>query len=244
MKEVFLRSCWQRNLEGGKLNDGVAVTHFPALVGRSSQCDYPINHPCISRRHCSFELRDGRIWIRDLQSLNGTYLNAQRLTAPQPLHNGDRLDIAFLPYEVFLPLSPEESVVQAGSATEAPATSGPPREVLVVDDNADAAETLAVLLEKWGHHVHVAHDAPEALQAARAHPPDMVFLDICLAGADGFDVAQQLRTEGGLNEALMVGITGYDPAETLERSQEGAFQHLLTKPVAAEALQEVLRHPA
>src|SRR5438034_10600148 len=102
MKEVFLRSRWQRNLEGGNFNEGISVTHFPALVGRSSDCDYAINHPCISRRHCSFELRDGQIWVQDLRSLNGTFLNDQRLTEPQPLHDGDQLHLAFLPYHVSL----------------------------------------------------------------------------------------------------------------------------------------------
>jgi CheY-like chemotaxis protein len=243
MKEMFLRSRWATNVEGGNLNEGIAITHFPALVGRSSDCDYHLNHPCISRRHCSFDLRDDQIWVQDLGSLNGTYVEGERIRDPQPLHNGVRLDLAFLPYEVCLPLSAEGSVVQPASVPEVPAVDGPHHEVLVVDDNVDAAETLAVLLEKWGHHVHVAHDGPQAVQAARAHQPDMVFLDICLAGTDGFQVAQRLRSEAGLNKAVLVGITGYDSAETLERSQEGGFQRLLTKPVAAGALQEVLSHP-
>jgi two-component system CheB/CheR fusion protein len=130
----------------------------------------------------------------------------------------------------------------------APATStesgGKSREVLVVDDNADAAQTLAVLLQKWGHRVHVAHNGRDAVQAARAHQPDTVFLDIRLPGEDGVQVAQQLRKEAGLDKAVVVGITGYDPADTLERPQESGFQRLLTKPVAAEALQEVLSQPA
>ena len=133
-------------------------------------------------------------------------------------------------------------VVMSGSP-EAPAEEQRPHEVLVVDDNADAAQTLAVLLEKWGHHVYVAHDGPGALQAARAHQPDTVFLDIHLARENGCQVAQQLRTEAGLDKAVLVGMTGYDPDEILECSEEGGFQHLLTKPVAAEALQELLRHP-
>src|SRR5207302_4302048 len=109
-------------------------------------------------------------------------------------------------------------------------------------DNTDAAETLAVLLRKWGHHVHVAHDGSEAVQAARAHPPDTVFLDIRLARENGFQVAQQLRTAAGVKRAVFVGITGYDSDDTLECLEEGGFQRMLTKPVAAEALQEVLSY--
>jgi CheY-like chemotaxis protein len=116
--------------------------------------------------------------------------------------------------------------------------------VLVVDDNADAAQTLAVLLELWGHHVHVAHNGPEAVEAARAHQPDTVFLDMRLAGTDGIEVAQQLRRQAGLEKALLIGITGYDPGDILERSRQSDFQRLLTKPVAPEALQELLSQRA
>jgi CheY-like chemotaxis protein len=245
MKEMFLRSRWLNNPEGGSFNQGIAITHFPALVGRSSDCDYLIHQPLISRHHCSFDLRDDQIWVQDLGSLNGTFLNGERIKRPQPLHDGDRLDLSFLPYEVCLPLSSEGAVVQSGAAPKTSVEgSSRPHEVLVVDDNADAAQTLAVLMQKWGHHVHVAHNGTEAVQAARAHQPDTVFLDIRLAGADGVQVGQQLRKEAGLDKAVLVGITGYDPAETLERSQESGFQRVLTKPVAAEALQELLSQPA
>jgi CheY-like chemotaxis protein len=244
MKEIFLRSRWLKETEVGDFERGVAITHFPAVIGRSSDCDYVINHPLISRRHCTFNLRDEQIWVEDLGSLNGTYLNGERIRSPQPINERDRLDLSYLPYEVCLQLSPEGAVVRSGSMPEASAAGGPPREVLVVDDNTDAAQTLAVLMEKWGHRVHVAHDGPQALQAARAHQPDTVFLDIRLAGADGFQVAKQLRAEVGMDRAVLVGITGYDPTDTLERSEDGGFQRLLTKPVPAETLQEVLNQSA
>jgi CheY-like chemotaxis protein len=241
MKEMFLRSRWLNDREGSSLNQGIAVTHFPALVGRSSDCDYQIPQPLISRRHCLFHLRDGDIWVQDLGSLNGTFVNGERITEPQPLHKGDKVDLAFLPYEVCLPLSSEGAMVQSATTNGTSADGmGRSHEVLVVDDNADAAQTLAVLLEKWGHRVHVAHNGPDAVRAARAHQPDTVFLDIRLPGEDGVQVAQQLRSEAGLDKAVLVGITGYDPADALERPEESGFQRLLTKPVAAEALQEVL----
>src|SRR5207248_4363244 len=125
-------------------------------------------------------------------------------------------DLAFLPYEVCMPLSKEGAVVQPDVMPEASAASGQAREVLVVDDNADAAQTLAVLLQKWGHRVHVAYDGAGAVEAARAHQPDTVFLDLRLAGANGSQVAEQLRVEAGLDKAVLVGITGYDPADALE----------------------------
>src|SRR5437899_2108972 len=149
MKEVLLRSRWLKDLVGSDLNQSIAVTHFPAIVGRSSDCDHQISHPLISRRHCAFDLQDDEIWVRDMGSLNGTYLNGERLEEPQPLHDGDRLDLAFLPYDVCFPLSSEGSVVKPGSVQGTPAEAVRPHEVLVVDDNTEAAETLAVLLRKW-----------------------------------------------------------------------------------------------
>jgi CheY-like chemotaxis protein len=227
------------------LAEGIAITRFPALVGRSSHCDYQIRQPLISRRHCLLSLRDGDIWVEDLGSLNGTFLNDQRITQPQSLHAGDRLDIAFFPYEVCLPLSAEGAVVQPAAGLEtATERGGPSQQVLVVDDNADAAQTLALLLEQWGHHVHVAHNGPEAVEAARAHRPDTVFLDMRLPDADGIAVAEQLRRQGGLDKAVLIGITGYDPGDILERSRQSNFQRLLTKPVAPEALQELLSQRA
>jgi CheY-like chemotaxis protein len=245
MREIFLRSRWLRQAEGGDLTQGIAITRFPALVGRSADCDYQIPQPFISRRHCVFRLRDGDIWVEDLGSLNGTFLNDQRLMRPQLLHAGDQLDIAFLPYGVCLPLSTEGAVVQPAATSEtATERGGPSQEVLVVDDNADAAQTLALLLEQWGHHVHVAHNGSEAVEAARAHRPDTVFLDIRLPGADGIEVAQQLRRQAGLDKAVMIGITGYDPVDILERSRQSDFQRLLTKPVSPETLQELLSQRA
>jgi CheY-like chemotaxis protein len=242
---MFLRSRWLYNLQGGGLDQGIAITRFPALLGRSSDCDYQIRQPLISRRHCIFQLRDGDIWVEDLRSLNGTFLNEQRITEPQPLHAGDLLNIAFLPYEVCLPLSTEGAVVLPAATPEtATERSGRSHQVLVVDDNVDAAQTLAGVLEEWGHHVHVAHNGAEAVQAARAHPPDTVFLDIRLPDADGIEVAQQLRKQAGLDKAILIGITGYDPVDILERSQKSDFQRLLTKPVAPEALQELLSQQA
>jgi CheY-like chemotaxis protein len=242
MKELLLRSRWLNHVEGSNLNQSLAITHFPAVVGRSSECDYQIGHPLISRRHCALDLRDGEIWLQDLGSLNGTYLNGERVKDPRPLHDGDRVDLSFLPYEVCLPKSPEGSVVQPDSVPEAPANDAQPHEVLVVDDNEEAAQTLAFLLRKWGHRVHVAHNGPEAVEAARAHRPDTVFLDIRLEKENGCQVAQQLRTAAGLDKAVLVGITGYDPEDTVQCLEESGFQQLLTKPVAAEDLQEVLSH--
>jgi CheY-like chemotaxis protein len=125
----------------------------------------------------------------------------------------------------------------AGQAAEAASYA---RHVLVVEDNVDAAETLAILLKGWGHEVRVAHDGPSAIKAVQEQPPDTVFLDIHLPGMDGYEVAQQLRTQPGTGKAMVVAVTGYDEETAKCRSQEAGFDDLLLKPVNPEALREAL----
>jgi predicted component of type VI protein secretion system len=76
----------------------IAVDEFPCIVGRHPGCDHFIYHPRVSRRHCAFWLRDGRAWVKDLGSSNSTRLNGKPLTKARPLAEGDRLDIADLPF--------------------------------------------------------------------------------------------------------------------------------------------------
>ncbi len=76
----------------------IAVDQLPCVVGRHSGCDRLLHHPRVSRRHCVFWLREGRAWVKDLGSSNGTHLNGEPLTEARPLAEGDRLDLAGLPF--------------------------------------------------------------------------------------------------------------------------------------------------
>jgi two-component system CheB/CheR fusion protein len=115
------------------------------------------------------------------------------------------------------------------------------RRILVVDDNVDSAETMAEILKLWGHEVQTAHDGPGALEAARAHPPDAVLLDLGLPVMDGYETARRLREEG--LGRLLVAVTGFGAAEDRRRTAEAGFDTHLTKPVSPEALRRVLRAP-
>jgi signal transduction histidine kinase/ActR/RegA family two-component response regulator len=115
-----------------------------------------------------------------------------------------------------------------------------PRRILVVDDNRDAADTLALLLRMNGHEVHTAYDGPTALDVARAQPPDVVLLDIGLPGASGLEVARRMRQDLGLNDALLVALTGYGQDEDRRRSEEAGFNAHLVKPVDLDALHDLL----
>jgi CheY-like chemotaxis protein len=115
-----------------------------------------------------------------------------------------------------------------------------PRRVLVVDDNRDLAETLAMILRLWGHDVAVAYDGPQALEMARSRPPEVVFLDIGLPRLDGFEVARQMRADPNLCRARIVAITGYGRDEDRQRSRDVGIDVHLTKPVDPWQLQPLL----
>ncbi len=112
--------------------------------------------------------------------------------------------------------------------------------VLVVDDNRDLANGMAMLLNLSGHAVRVAHNGPDAIAAAREHGPEAVLLDIGLPGIDGYEVAARLRREDCCREALLIAVSGYGEEQARDRSGEADFDHHLLKPVGIEALLSLL----
>jgi PAS domain S-box-containing protein len=132
----------------------------------------------------------------------------------------------------------------AGAAEPAPTATGQPparrSRVLVVDDNADAADSIAVLLRTFGHDVRVAYSGPAALEAAAEHQPDVVLLDIGLPEMDGYELARRLRQNPRLENVSLVAVTGYGQESDRLRSHLTGFDCHLTKPVTPKQLQEVL----
>jgi DNA-binding response OmpR family regulator len=112
--------------------------------------------------------------------------------------------------------------------------------LLVVDDDPDAADMLALLLQLEGHDVGVARDGPTALEAALAEPPDVVLLDIGLPYMDGFEVARRLRSHKSPKRPLLIAVTGHgEEAERLRAYDVGIDLHL-TKPVGIDELRQFL----
>jgi PAS domain S-box-containing protein len=139
-------------------------------------------------------------------------------------------------FTVRLPTVPEKAGDAAEGGKTPPATAAVSRRVLVVDDNQDGAESLAVLLGFWGHDARVATDGPQALAAAAEHAPDVVLLDIGLPGMSGYAVAERLRGSG----ALLIATTGYGRPEDAERAKQAGFAAHLVKPVDPERLKQIL----
>lgn len=112
--------------------------------------------------------------------------------------------------------------------------------ILVVDDNVDAAATLAELLRMLGHLVNVSTDGCEALQLARAFRPDVAMLDLGMPGMTGYEIAQAMRKMPETQQARLAAITGWGALEDRVRTRAAGFDHHLTKPVDLKALDELL----
>ena len=118
--------------------------------------------------------------------------------------------------------------------------AAPGRDILIVEDNADARETLRRLLELQGHRVRVAAEGNTALETLRAAPPEVALIDIGLPGIDGYEIARRVRAGGG-SRILLIALTGYGLTEDRRRTAEAGFDLHLVKPVDYEKLDEALR---
>ena len=116
----------------------------------------------------------------------------------------------------------------------------PRRRVLVVDDNADAASSLAMILKLTGNEVRTAHDGVEAVQAADEYRPDVILLDIGMPRMNGYDACRHIREKAWGRQPFIVALTGWGQEDDKQRSREAGFDSHLVKPVEPAALQKLL----
>ena len=135
-----------------------------------------------------------------------------------------------------------EPVAEPSDPIEVASPDGASRRlrILVVDDNRDAADMLALLLEAGGHEVQTAYDGATAIESALRHRPRVVFCDIGMPGMSGHEVATQLRTDGAHATAALVAVTGWGTDEDKRKAREAGFDFHLTKPVDPRAIEAVL----
>ena len=145
-------------------------------------------------------------------------------------------------FTVTLPRSARRSDSAIDGADAAPAVPTPAhaRKVMVVDDNVDAAQVMAMYIGGAGHEVVVEHDPFAALERAPRFAPEVCLLDIGLPGMDGHELARRLRALPQTANALLVAVTGYGQAQDRDASQEAGFDHHLVKPVDMAALERIL----
>jgi len=179
----------------------------------------------------------GLALVRSLVELHGGTVEAHS--------DGDGLGSEFI---VRLPVAGAEAAeaghscaVQTEQQDEGPGAPQPAaRQILIVDDNVDGADSLATLLRFAGHEVKVAHNGPTALEIVQSEKPQIAILDIRMPTMDGYQLAQQLRKEPGLENLVLVALTGYGQPEDHQRSQAAGFTHHLTKPVDSNQLRELI----
>ena len=114
------------------------------------------------------------------------------------------------------------------------------RRILVVDDNRDAAASLAMLLELDGHHIVTAHDGAAALEAAAAQRPEVVLLDIGLPLLDGYEVCRRIRQQPWGAGVVLLALTGWGQEEDRDRTRAAGFDGHLVKPVDYNELMTLL----
>jgi PAS domain S-box-containing protein len=124
-----------------------------------------------------------------------------------------------------------------GAPRHAPAR----RRVLIVDDNIDGAVSLAMFLGLRGHETEIAHNGPEAMEAARRFQPDVAILDIGLPGLNGYDLARAFRNDRALTRSILIALTGWGSEDDKRLAREAGFDLHLTKPVQATAVEDILR---
>jgi CheY-like chemotaxis protein len=173
----------------------------------------------------------GPALVRGLIGLHGGTVSA---TSAGPGHGSE--------FAIHLPLSVMVNRVAATAPDiSAPRVTGPQRcKVLVVDDNRDAADGLAILLRMSDFDVHVAYSGADALTVASLEQPDAAILDIGMPGVTGYEVARRIRQQEWGRSALLLAVTGWGQQSDIEKTRAAGFDHHLTKPVAPGMIEDQL----
>jgi len=143
-------------------------------------------------------------------------------------------------FSVRMPLADTVGPVDEASPQTDPTSHALKKRILVVDDNEDAAEMLAVLLQQGGYDTARAIDGPSALAAVESLSPDVVILDIGLPGMSGYEVASALRRKKGVSQLDLIALTGWGSREDKQKAADAGFNLHLTKPVDANLLYRAL----
>jgi CheY-like chemotaxis protein len=112
--------------------------------------------------------------------------------------------------------------------------------ILIVDDNHDAADTLAALVRDYGHKVLVAYDTASGLALAHQSVPDIILHDIGLPIINGYEAARQLRGDAKFAKTVLIALTGYDATLDRSRAKMAGFDMHISKPIDFEVLKNIL----
>jgi PAS domain S-box-containing protein len=203
---------------------GISAEMLPRVFDLFTQVD-----PTLDRSQGGLGV--GLTLVRSLVEMHGGIVRA---SSPGPGRGSE--------FVVRLPALPRDTPPESGQAAaprpaHAPA---PSRRILIVDDNVDAADSLAMLLGLSGHQVRTAYGGPAALEAVGGYRPEVVLLDIGLPGMDGYEVARQLRRGSAGSGVTLVALTGYGQEDDRRKTHDAGFDHHLVKPVDPDELTRLL----
>jgi PAS domain S-box-containing protein len=202
---------------------GIAADYLPHVFEMFSQAA-----PALERSQGGLGV--GLALVRGLVELHGGTIEARS--------GGPGLGSEFI---VRLPVAQRPAqVAQEPSGDGQKCRSVPKCRILVVDDNRDTADSLAIMLRLAGHDIHTAYDGLEGLQAAATFRPDVVLLDIGLPRMNGYEAARHIREQPWGKGMALIALTGWGQDEDKRRALEAGFDHHLTKPVDALTLEKLL----
>jgi len=216
-----MRECPDAVIEIRDSGIGIAPDILPQIFELFIQADQ-------SLAHSQGGLGIGLTLVRKLVEIHGGTVTA----ASPGIGQGSTFTIR-------LPALSMESSATESTPTECAVPMSKFR-ILVVDDYADAAESLAMLLQTEGHEVETADCGMKAIEQAQVFNPQIVLLDIGLPDLDGYEVAKRLRMLPGLRDAILIALTGYGQTEDIERSKSAGFNYHLLKPLNFEKLSALL----
>ncbi len=201
--------------------EGIAPEFLPAVFELFSQGDRTLER-------ARGGLGIGLSLVKGLVELHGGRVSAESGGAGQGSRFVIELPLANLEVAQPLPVAPPKAPNRTG------------RRVLVVEDNLDAAEAMAMLLHEFGYQTAIVNDGHEAVAAAQLFRPDIILLDIGLPGIDGYELARRFRSIPETSGAKMIAVTGYGQAADRARTKASGFDMHLVKPVDPAKLSRVL----
>lgn len=201
---------------------GIAPEELPGIFDLFTQVDS-------SLERSQGGLGIGLTLVRTLVQMHGGTVEA----ASEGLGRGST-------FTVRLPLSVEPTVTRQPPFRQGWARGAPPLRILVVDDNRDSAESLAMLLTLGGHEVLTAHDGISAVDAANSFRPRVILMDIGMPRLNGYQAARTIRAQPGGRDVILIALTGWGQEEDKRRTAEAGFDAHLTKPIDPQEFDAVL----
>jgi CheY-like chemotaxis protein len=143
-------------------------------------------------------------------------------------------------FRIHLPVFSKSALTEQENDGKARKTPAQSFRILIVDDNQDGADSLAVMLRIMGNELHTVYDGVSAIESSETFAPDAVLLDLGMPNMNGFETCRRIRAHPWGKNMILIALTGWGQAEDRQQSQEAGFNYHLVKPVAPETLMKVV----